>query len=184
MNKKQGPNRLVRLVPVLCNILGTIILLTVVLSCLPIAVPKFMGYNVFAVVSGSMEPEISVGSAVYVESVAPWKVTAGDVIAFYSGDSVVVHRVVSNDQTLQEFVTKGDANAMEDINAVSYDRLIGHVVRSLPGIGQMMFLYTSTFGKLCVICFAALGVVLNVMAGQLRTMQKTHDFEAERRNAK
>lgn len=172
MNKKQGPGRFMRAVPVLCNIAGTLILLVIVLTCLPVTLPRFMGYEVYHVVSGSMEPGIPVGSIVYVEAVEPQDVQTGDVIAFYRGNSVVVHRVVSNDLPQEEFATKGDANEEEDLDAVSYHSLIGRVAYHYPKLGRIMFFYTSLSGKICVICFAAFGVVLNLLAGQLRSGQR------------
>ena len=50
--------------PILCNILGTLILLSVIAAFLPLTVPRFMGYDIYEVVSGSMEPEIAVGSVI------------------------------------------------------------------------------------------------------------------------
>ena len=78
-----------KLIPALCNIAGTLILLSVIASCLPVTVPRFMGYEIYNVVSGSMEPEIPVGSVIYVEEAVPEEVQEGDVIALWSNDSVV-----------------------------------------------------------------------------------------------
>ena len=44
--------------PALCNILGTLVLVSAILVCLPAVVPQALGYEVFCVVSGSMEPGI------------------------------------------------------------------------------------------------------------------------------
>ena len=52
------------LIPALCNIVGTFILLSVIITCLPAAVPRLLGYEVYNVVSGSMQPEIPVGSLI------------------------------------------------------------------------------------------------------------------------
>ena len=42
-------------VPTLCRLLGALILLVVIAVCLPITFPRFMGYQIFNVISGSME---------------------------------------------------------------------------------------------------------------------------------
>ncbi len=55
-----------KLIPALCNLLGTLILVLVIASCLPLTVPRLFGYEIYEVVSGSMEPEIPVGSVIYV----------------------------------------------------------------------------------------------------------------------
>lgn len=157
-----------KLIPALCNVVGTLILLSVIVSCLPLCVPRFLGYEAYNVVSGSMEPEIPVGSLIYVEEAAPEEIQDGEVIAFLSGDSVVTHRVVKNQVVEGRFTTKGDANAQEDMSAVDYDAFVGRVNRHYPYVGALLVLYTSNIGKAYVICFAACGAMLNLLAGRIR----------------
>ena len=157
-----------RFIPALCNLFGTLILLLVIASCLPMTVPRLMGYEIYEVVSGSMEPEIPVGSVVYVKETKPEDIQEGDVIAFWSGDSVITHRVTRNKLVEGEFATKGDANAAEDIRTVAYSELIGRVTYHFPVIGELMRLYTSNIGKIYVIAFAACGAMLNMLASRLR----------------
>lgn len=152
----------------LCNVFGVLILLAVIGSCLLLVLPGFMGYEVYNVVSGSMEPEIPVGSLIYVSPALPEEVGVGDVIAFESGGSVVTHRVVKNRQLEGDFVTKGDTNEKEDLNPVPYEELIGLVAHSIPYLGEFMLIYTTKIGKAYVICFAACGAMLNILAGRLR----------------
>ena len=45
---------------------GTFLLILLVLSCLPLTLPKLFGYHIYSVVSGSMEPAIPTGSLVYI----------------------------------------------------------------------------------------------------------------------
>ena len=42
--------------PALCSVFGTVILLGVIAAFFPLTVPRLMGYNIYEVVSGSMEP--------------------------------------------------------------------------------------------------------------------------------
>ena len=158
--------------PAFCNLIGILILLTVILSCLPVAVPRFLGYESYNVVSGSMEPEIPIGSILYVESVDPVEVQEGDVIAFQSGDSVIAHRVTKNQQVEGQFTTKGDANAEEDMNTVPYGALLGRVRKHYPMLGALLGLYASTVGKIYVLCFAACGAMLNMLAGRIRAANR------------
>ena len=95
------------LVPALCSLAGTLILLSVIASCLPVTVPRLMGYEIYNVVSGSMEPEIPIGSILYVEKIPPEEIREDDVIAFWSNDSVIAHRVVKNKIVEGTFTTKG-----------------------------------------------------------------------------
>lgn len=156
------------MLPGLCNLLGTLILLFIIAVCLPLALPRFAGYEVYEVVSGSMEPEIPVGSVVYVKHAAPEDIAEEEVIAFWSGSSAVVHRVMQNKMVEGEFVTKGDANAAEDLRAVPYSELIGRVEYHFPVVGRLMSLYATRGGKIYLFLIAACGVMLNMLAGSLR----------------
>ena len=164
-----------KLVPALCNFFGTLILILVIASCLPLTLPRLFGYEIYEVVSGSMEPEIPVGSVVYVAAVPPEEIQAEDVIAFRSGQTIITHRVVTNRMLDGEFVTKGDANEQEDMNSVPYDSLIGRVEHHFPIVGRLMVVYTGTVGKVYVICFAACGAMLNMLAGRLRERNREEE---------
>ena len=48
--KKKNP------VATVCSLLGTILLIVLILGCIPLTVPKAFGYNIYTVISGSMEP--------------------------------------------------------------------------------------------------------------------------------
>ena len=157
---------------VLCNILGTLILLSVILICLPVTVPRLMGYEIFNVVSGSMEPKIPTGSAVYVKAVEARDVQEGDIIAFWSGESVITHRVVENQIVEGEFTTKGDANEKEDINPVPYDALVGKVMLHFPILGDLMAVLTGTVGKIYMFCFAVCGIMFHILARRIRERKK------------
>lgn len=170
-------------VPALCSVIGTLMLLVVIAATIPLTVPNFMGYEIFNVVSGSMEPTIPIGSIIYVKEIDPVEVESGDIIAFQSGDSVIMHRVVDNKLVEGAFTTKGDANNGEDMNDVPYDNLIGIVVKHIPILGQLLILFGSTFGRVCMVCFAACGAVLNILGGRFRDAieyERKEDLERER----
>lgn len=158
--------------PALCNLLGTFILLAIIASCLSIVVPKLSGYQVFHIVSGSMTPEIPIGSIVYVQPTEPEDVQSDDIIAFQFDDSVITHRVVTNHIVEGNFTTKGDANEVEDERRVDYDELIGKVVRHYPYLGELLLVYSTNVGKIYIILFAACGAMLNVLASRLRVRNK------------
>ena len=170
-NKQTGKKRR-RFVPSLCRILGTIIIAVVIGMCLPLTAPRFAGYEIYNVVSGSMEPEIPVGSVLYVQPVDPATVEEGAIIAFQSEDGVIAHRVQTNRTSLGEFVTKGDANDVEDLAPVPYDAMIGEVVLHLPFLGQLMSLYASTIGKVYLLLALGCGVMLNVLGGMIQERQR------------
>jgi signal peptidase I len=153
--------------PALCSTLGTVIIAIVIISFIPMAVPRLFGYEVYNVISGSMEPAIPVGSAVYVKYESPMQIEEGEVIAFISGSSIITHRIILNDQSGQTFTTKGDANSAEDMNKVSYNELVGVVKYHFPYVGNLMELYTTNEGKKYAILLAASGALINCLGAVL-----------------
>ena len=106
-------------------------------------------------ISGSMEPAIPTGSLVYVKNTAPSGIEKGDVIAFYGSlenGSIITHRVVSNNSVSGEFVTKGDANAKEDMEPVSYENFLGKVTLSVPMLGGILAAVVTVPGKIAAEC--------------------------------
>ena len=58
-NEYSAPKRrrgLLVYMPAFCSLVGTLMLLTVIAAALPLTVPQYMGYQIYDVVSGSMEP--------------------------------------------------------------------------------------------------------------------------------
>jgi signal peptidase I len=157
-----------KIFPAVCNIIGTVILAAVIISFIPVAVPEMFGYEIYNVISGSMEPSIPIGSAIYVRYESPMTVNEGDVIAFYSQNSVISHRVVANNSSENSFTTKGDANKLIDMNSVDYNSFIGVVKYHFPYIGNLMELYTSSKGKIYAVCLAAAGALFNMAASVMR----------------
>lgn len=69
----------------------------------------------FAVLSGSMEPELPVGSMVFVHWVDPTNIAVGDSATFYRSDgAVVTHQVYEVDPVAQTISTQGIANKNAD----------------------------------------------------------------------
>lgn len=154
--------------PVLYRLAGTLILAGVIAAFLPISIPRLMGYEIYEVISGSMEPEIPVGSLLYAEPSEPEEIKEGDVIAFVRGDSIITHRVEENRYVEGNFITKGDANGQEDMAPVDYDCLVGRVVYHIPVLGRIMTIAASTTGKIYAVLLALCGLMFHMLAGCLR----------------
>ncbi|MBR3318503.1 MAG: signal peptidase I [Atopobiaceae bacterium] len=163
MKKRKTPKWL----PGFCRVAGIMLLVVVIGLCAPITIPRIFGYEVYDVVSGSMEPEIPVGSVLYVKACDLQTVNEGDVIAYSDVDGVVAHRVVKNRTGLGEFVTKGDANNVEDRKPVSYERVVGRVELHLPLFGMGIALYASPVGKVYLLMTAGCGLMLWLLADRL-----------------
>lgn len=152
------------------RIVGTFLLILVVAVCIPLTIPRFLGYQIYTVISGSMEPEIPVGSLVYIRAMEPENAQEGDVVAFYGARdsaSIITHRVVENRVFMGELITKGDANREEDMNPVPYENFIGRVEHSFPGAGTFAELFTSHMGKITAGGLIAAAILLHLLANIL-----------------
>ena len=102
-------------------------------------VPTVFGYSVMNIVSGSMGDTIPQGSYILIKSKDPEEVRRDEIICFYSTDPKIygmpnTHRVVEDPIVTEEgieFVTRGDANLMDDKQRAKGDRLIGVYVKTL-----------------------------------------------------
>lgn len=119
------------------NIFTTIIVVVIVVVAILLVGVRLVGFDVFSVLSGSMEPTYHVGSLIYVKDVPADEIEVGDPITFVMNDDLVVatHRVVEIDAENQHFYTKGDANDYVDGAPVHFNNLIGKPVFSIPYLG-------------------------------------------------
>ena len=156
-----------RAAAVVCRILGTVILLAVLAVCLPLSVPKLLGYQVYDVVSGSMDPASPVHSVVLVQPAAPEELQPGEIVAYRSGSSVVIHRLVENYIVEGELVTKGDANAEPDPLKVEYAGVLGTVTAHIPFIGIYAGALNTLPGKLYAFGFIVAAAMLYLLAHEL-----------------
>jgi signal peptidase len=94
------------------------------------------GWRVDAVLSGSMEPSLKIGSLVITHNVDSETIATGDIITFQSPtekDRLITHRVVGvRHNSPIRFETKGDANIKADPFTVPDSNLIGKVCFQLP----------------------------------------------------
>ena len=127
-------------------LVSVFVLLSVVLT--PAGqVPQVLGYSVFRVMTGSMEPEIRSDSLLVVKKIPPEDIVPGDVISFFSPDpmlegAVNTHRVVRIEKENGgiQFITKGDANVIEDTYPVDASALVGRAVFKSYGLGRVVSL--------------------------------------------
>ena len=159
----------------ICSVIGTVLLIILIICCLPLTLPKAFDYQMYTVISGSMEPALPVGSLVYVKYQEPESIKKKDIIAFYGSNessSIITHRVVYNKKLSGEFVTKGDANKEKDMNPISYNQYMGKVVLMIPVIGGIAQTLTTGSGKIALFSFIGLILLLEIVGNIL---QKRHD---------
>ena len=125
------------------NIFTTILVaISVIIAVLLVGV-RLVGFQVYTVLSGSMEPTYHTGSLIYVKSVDYQDIKSGDVITFMlDEDTIATHRVVQvipdeEDSTVLRYQTKGDANDVVDAGLVHYKNVIGCPVFTIPYMGYV-----------------------------------------------
>lgn len=135
--------------------------LTSVLVCLAIlfafflSLIKVFGFEIYGVLTGSMNPEIPTGSMIYIRDAEPERLCIGDVITYsVSPGMMATHRIVDivEDETnpaLFRFQTKGDANPAVDAVLVESKKIVGKVAFSFPFFGVGGSQYSETAGNLC-----------------------------------
>lgn len=161
-----------RFLPGLCNVLGNIFFILVIAAFTPMAIPKLFGVEIYEVISESMEPEIPVGSAVYVKETEPETLAEGEIIAFQRGDSLITHRIVENKVQERELITKGDANNREDVAPVAYADVVGRVEVHIPVLGTVFAFFSGGTGKICAVFILAWGVMFHLLSGILKSKGK------------
>lgn len=122
------------------SVTSTVLVSLVVVCALFLTMSRLLGFRVYSVVSGSMEPELKVGDLIYVKSVDGIEdIRVGDDITFVLNEELVVatHRVVRIDAEKQHLYTKGIANELEDDTPVHFKNVIGVVKFSVPLLGYV-----------------------------------------------
>ena len=144
------------------GIVSTVLVVLVVLSAVFLMGSRLLGYRVYTVISGSMEPELHVGALVYVKPVDPSEVKIGDDISFVLNEDLVVatHRVIRIDEQKKHFYTKGIANELEDTDPVHFNNLIGVVKFNIPLLGYVSNFIQNPPGMYITIAAGAVLMIL------------------------
>ena len=154
----------------LCRALSILILLAVLIVYLPLAIPSLFDVDTYAVISGSMEPIIKVGSLVYSKGIDPNELDTGDIIVFRHSDAEtpVTHRVMENHPWENKIITKGDANEDVDFRPVEYQNVLGKVIFSVPYLGITADFASGMSGKAAGVMFLLVSVLLGILSDQFR----------------
>lgn len=116
------------------NFLLSLLILIFVLS-FAFHLPLFSEYRFFLVQSGSMEPSIMVGDLILVKKQAAY--FQNEAITFQNQNQrITTHRILEIKNGI--FQTKGDANRVEDNDAISQGQILGKVSLVIPKIGFLV----------------------------------------------
>ncbi len=159
--------------------------LTIAVLLMAVAVFAYVGphvgWRMDAVLSGSMAPELEVGSLVVTSPVEPDDIAVGDIITFrsVSGEEMLItHRVIGvGESSSLYFETKGDANQGPDPFTVPARNLVGRVAFNAPYWGYateflktpLGFLFALVIPGTVLIAVYAISVYRAVAANRRQT---------------
>ena len=115
--------------------------------------PNIFGFRNYIVLSGSMEPTISIGDIVFVKVTN--EIKENDIISFRADNSVITHRVkaiVENENKEKQYITKGDANSSEDTEIVEPENVEGKYCFKIPKIGNIILFLKTRNGMIVLAC--------------------------------
>ncbi|SES01228.1 class B sortase [Lachnobacterium bovis] len=162
--------------------IGNIIFTLVVILCIPFSIPRIMGYEIYAVKTGSMQPKYPQNCVIYVEEANVIDVDENDVITFKLGtdtNDVMTHRVVKIDQAKKAFITKGDANSGVDKEPVVFSRFIGKPVFMIPFLGVLRPLFSTIIGFVALAFLIVLVVALWISSDILYKRYKKEKMQQD-----
>ncbi len=110
------------------------------------ALPMPFGFGMTVVLSGSMEPELSVDDLLIVTPSDTYEV--GDVVVYQTQRTAVVHRIVAING--DKIITRGDANNTED-DPIAKENIKGKVIFAIPFIGLIVNLIKTPFGTILLL---------------------------------
>lgn len=121
------------------------IIYILIIIYLLIFVPCIWGQKPLVVISGSMEPTLTVGGILYYEKIDLQNFEKNDILVYKTKDHIISHRIV--DVIDDNFITKGDANNSVDNSLVNKTQVLGKGTNwSIPYLGYYAdFIYTHKY---------------------------------------
>ncbi len=173
---------------ILKSISTLIVLCAIALAFLMVGV-KLLGFQIYTVISGSMEPNYHVGSLIYVKKVDPSTLKKNDTITFKLGtDTIATHRIIEivyeEDDTTYSFRTKGDANDHPDANLVPPDKILGKTMYTVPYLGYLATYIQSYPGNIVAICIAIFLILIVIIIDVATEDDKKEEQEPKEKTKK
>lgn len=173
-------------------ILAVMLCIYVVFQLLSSGYANIGGFMMFRVVTGSMEPTISIGTLLVTQEVEISAIRLDDIVCFRTYDSqiygsIVTHRVVNiiEDANGLLLETKGDANIVADGYYVSEENFVGKVIW-YTGDGSVLAsifsFFTNKVGFLGCIVFPCLLLAGLVLQGSVNSIRRELERAREELN--
>ena len=115
------------------------------------SLPMPFGYGAAVVLSGSMEPTLSVNDLVFVQKTSAFCV--GDIAVYQDKTTLVVHRIIAVNENMVQ--TQGDANQAADA-PMNKSLVKGKVVGHIPRVGAIVNALKTPTAIVCILAAAIL----------------------------
>lgn len=165
---------------------STVVMVAAIALAVALVGVRLIGYDVYTVLSGSMEPTYHTGSVIYVKDCEPEEVQVGDPITFVMNEDLVVatHRVIEVDEEKGAFYTKGDANAAPDGSPVLFENLIGKPVFTIPYLGYVADYVQNPPGTYIAVAACAFLIMLTFLPDLFAKEEDEEEEPAKKRTRK
>lgn len=140
------------------------------------------GKSFFKVVTGSMEPNLSIGELIMTDDVKIDDLKLGDVISFRSQESdmygvIITHRVVDISKTSEGktvLLTKGDNNLSADGGYVYETNYVGKVIWSSGGstFSSIFTFISGSYGFFACIVFPSILIFAFMLSSSIKNIKK------------
>ena len=120
------------------------------------ALPMPFGIGSAVVMSGSMEPTLSVNDLVYIRQADTYEV--GDVVVYQSGNDLIIHEII--DIAGDTVTTKGEANNTPD-EPISQQYIKGRMILAIPYVGALVQIVKSLPGTIILLGITILLIELS-----------------------
>lgn len=106
------------------------------------------GYKPVTIQSGSMNPTFDVGSLCFIHAEDDYRLN--DIVTFSADDVYITHRIAC-DNGDNTYITKGDGNDVVDSATLEKENIKGKVIFTIPKMGYVMAILSSTVGKVSIL---------------------------------
>lgn len=170
-------------IKILIEILLLIIAITIIIQRVTNNEKSFFGYRIFCVITGSMEPQYTVGDIILSKYKEPEDLRVGDTLVYigkkdqYAG-KIITHKIVEIEQDENGkylFHTMGIANVVED-PVVEEDQVYGVVISSIK---MMTWLYRIMSNKYGLYFIIILPISIFIFVSFLRSKSREKKRELE-----
>lgn len=174
-------------------VLVGVLLLFVLQSKISGRAPMIAGRQLYIVLGGSMSPTFEAGALAVIEPIDADVVEVGDILTYRGAgaESATTHRVVDIVEVdgSRKFVTRGDANDVDDPMLLEPNDIVGRVSFTVPYLGRLMNFAQSRLGLALLVIVPGIVLIIYeirsmaVTLRQIRAEKKSVEQYEEKHNA-